>query len=191
MQEPASRRPTFNELYEQILALPEGQTGMILEPGELTVMPRPHPCHQRASKGLLRALAARDIDAGGLGWWILNEVEVRFGDRLLVPDLIGYRVERVPQLPNENPLRIIPDWTCEILSPGSVRDDRLKKLRIYAQQGVAHTWVVDPEARTVECFEAIDQLPRQAAVASDGEVSALPPFDLEIAIATLWGAPSA
>jgi len=51
------------------------------------------------------------------GWWILSEVELRLDHRLLVPDMLGFRVERVPELPDENPLRIISDWCCEILSP--------------------------------------------------------------------------
>jgi Uma2 family endonuclease len=189
MSAPARQPATFEELYEQIRALPEGKTGMILEPGELTVMSRPHPRHQRTMKGLLRALTARDVDAGGAGWWILSEVEVRFpDDRLMVPDLLGYRVERVAELPDDNPLRIVPDWVCEILSPGSVRDDRLKKLRIYAAHGIPWTWIVDPEARTVECFESTDRLPRQALVAQEGEIATLPPFDLPITIDALWGA---
>ena len=189
MAAPASRRATFDELYREIAALPEGKTGLILEPGKLTVMSRPHPRHQRASKGLLRALSSRDVDAGGRGWWILNEVEVRFpDDRLLVPDLLGYRVERVAELPDENPLTLIPDWACEILSPGTARDDRLKKLRIYAMHGVPWTWIVDPDARSIECFEAADGLPRQAQVASEGETVALLPFGLPLEIAALWGA---
>ena len=182
---------TFDELYRQIVALPEGKTGMILDPGELTVMSRPHPRHQRTMKGLLRLLGPRDVDAGGSGWWILSEVEVRLpDDRLVVPDLLGYRVERVAQLPDENPLRTVPDWACEILSPGSVRDDRLKKLRIYAAHGVAWTWIVDPDARTVECFESTDGLPRQTLVAQDGDTRSLPPFDLPITIESIWGASS-
>ena len=125
-------------------------------------------------KGLLRALGARDVDAGGTGWWILSEVEVRLPDDLLVvPDLLGYRVERVQVLPDENPLRLVPDWACEILSPGSVRDDRLKKLRRYAAHQVEWTWIVDPDARTVECFEARDGLPRQTHVAQGGDVLSL------------------
>jgi Uma2 family endonuclease len=192
MSEPAQRHATFDELYREILALPEGKTGMILEPGELTVMPRPHPKHQRAMKGLLRALAARDIDAGGKGWWILSQVEVRLpDDRLVVPDLLGYRVENVPELPNQNPLQIVPDWACEILSPASIRDDRLKKLRIYAAHGVSWTWIVDPDARTVECFEAKEHLPQQTFVAQDGDTVSLPPFDLPISIGSLWGARAA
>ena len=182
--------PSFEQLYAEIEALPEGKTGMILEPGEITVMSRPHPRHQRVMKGLISALAGRDADLGGVGWWILTEVEVRLDNRLLVPDMLGFRVERVPELPDENPLRVVPDWCCEILSPTSARDDRLKKLRIYAAHDVRWTWIVDPEARTVECYESVDRLPRQAVVAELGETVALPPFDLAIAIDKLWGAAS-
>lgn len=57
---------------------------------------------------------------------------MRFGPRLLVPDLSGWRVERVSELPDQNPLTIVPDWCCEVLSPGSTaRTDRLKKLPRY------------------------------------------------------------
>ena len=192
MSAPARQRRSFDDLYREIAALPEGRTGMILDPGELTVMPRPHSRHQRAMKGLLRALAPRDVDAGGSGWWILSEVEVRLpDDRLVVPDLLGYRVERVPELPDENPLRLVPDWACEILSPGSARDDRLKKLRIYAAHGVAWTWIVDPDARSVECFGSKDGLPQQALVAQEGEAISLPPFDLPLEIDAIWGARAA
>lgn len=64
----------------------------------------------------------------------------------------------------------------------------MQKLRTYAQHGVAWTWLVDPEARTVECFEAVAQLPRQSVVASDGDTLSLPPFDLPVAIDAIWGA---
>lgn len=189
MSAPARAPETFDELYARIRALPAGSTGMILDAGELTVLPRPHPRHQRAMKGLLRALGPRDVDGGGTGWWILSEVEVRLpGDRLAVPDLLGYRVARVPTLPDENPLRIVPDWACEILSPGTARDDRIKKLRLYASVGVAWTWLVDPDARTIECFEALDGLPRQTVAAAEDDRHTLPPFDLPIEVSALWGA---
>src|SRR5687767_11928112 len=98
MVESARRALSFDELYRRIRDLPEGKTGQILDAGELTVMSRPHPRHQRAMMGLGSALGPRNIDRGGSGWWILTEVEVRLpDDRLVVPDLLGYRVERVPR----------------------------------------------------------------------------------------------
>jgi Uma2 family endonuclease len=188
MSASAPRVPSFDDLYAEICALPEGKTGMILEPGRLTVMSRPHSRHQRAMSVIRHALVSRDADLGGAGWWLLSEVEVRLDDRLLVPDMLGYRVDRVADLPDENPLRIVPDWCCEILSPSSACDDRLKKLRIYASYGVRWTWIVDPEARTIECYESVDRLPRQTVVAEAGETATLPPFDLPLEIDKLWGA---
>lgn len=184
----AARRPrTFEELYAEVRELPEGSTGMILEPGELTVMPRPHPKHQRALAAIRHALAPRDADLGGSGWWLLSEIEVRLGERLVVPDIVGYRVETLREPPDENPMTVTPDFCCEILSPSTARDDRLKKLRIYAASGVGWTWLVDPEARTIECYEAAGGLPRQAVVAASGERAALPPFELEVEVDALWG----
>ena len=184
----AKRSRAFDALYREIQALPEGKTGQILEPGELSVMSRPHPRHQRVLKGLLRALAHHDIDAGGRGWWILSEVEVRFADdRLLVPDLMGFRVEDVPDFPDENPLTVMPAWTCEILSPSTAREDRLKKLRTYAQHRIQWTWVVDPATRCIECFESVDRLPRQTQVADGTDATSLPPFDLPIDLGQIWG----
>jgi Uma2 family endonuclease len=69
-----------------------------------------------------------------------------------VPDLAGWRRERMPALPNVAFVTLPPDWVCEVLSPGSVRIDRVKKLRIYAEQGIGHAWLVDPDAQTLEVF---------------------------------------
>ena len=183
---------SFDDLYREIRALPEGKTGMILEPGELSVMSRPHARHQRAMQGIRRLLAPRDLDAGGSGWWLLSEVEVRLpDDRLVVPDILGYRVARVPELPDDNPLRVVPDWCCEILSPGTAREDRLKKLRIYAQHRVEWTWIVDPALRSIEYFEITDNLPQQSMIATKNETATLPPFDLPLSVDSIWGVPGA
>jgi Uma2 family endonuclease len=192
MVRPSESRPSFDELYAQIRALPEGKTGMILEPGELTVMSRPHPRHQRAMQGVRNALRAHDRDVGGAGWWLLSEVEVRFGDRLSVPDITGYRTERVPEIPDENPLTLIPDWTCEVLSPTTAQADRLKKLRVYAGAGVPWTWLVDPESRSIECFESVAGLPTQTHVVDsdlkEDALVTLPPFGTPLRLSELWGA---
>ncbi len=87
-------------------------------------------------------------------------------------------------------LRSFDDLYAEILSPSSARDDRLKKLRIHASHGVRWAWIVDPDARTIECYESVDRLPRQTVVAESGETATLPPFDLPLEIDKLWGAGS-
>ncbi len=45
-----------------------------------------------------------------------------------------------------------PDLIVEILSPSSLRNDRLIKLRLYQRAGVPEYWIVDPENRTVQVF---------------------------------------
>src|SRR5438552_16333800 len=100
--------------------------------------------HRRAAQVLDVALASCDANVGGTGWWIGLEPEVRFDERLFDPDLAGWRVERVPQLPEENPIMIIPDWCCEVLSPSTAADDVKIKLPGYIAAGVPQVWIVDP-----------------------------------------------
>lgn len=192
MAEPAQRIPSFDDLYAQIERLPCGVTGEILEPGVLQTMSRPGRPHSRVAKKLIRMLGRFDVEDGGAGWWILMEPESRLpGPRLAVPDLVGDRVERVAELPEDNPLLMIPDWCCEILSPTTARDDRTIKLPLYASSGVGWTWLVDPELRTVEVFETVGSRPALAAVARDNEAPTLPPFNESIPLAGLWLPPRA
>lgn len=39
---------------------------------------------------------------------------------------------------------MVPDWVCEVLSPGTLRTDRMKKMPIFAREKVGHVWLVDP-----------------------------------------------
>jgi Uma2 family endonuclease len=112
---------------------------------------------------------------------------VRFpGDRLAVPDLAGWRADQHPELPDDNPLRIVPDWCAEVLSPSTTSNDRTLKLPLYASTGVRHVWLIDSEARTIEVFEGADGRPTLVATARDTDVVRLPPFDAEISLAPWW-----
>jgi Uma2 family endonuclease len=187
MANPARRPRSFDELYEEILQLRDGLTGEILEPGVVRVMSRPGKRHRRAARACLDALSLRDANLRGTGWWIEQEAEIRFpDDKLAVPDLAGWRVERVPDLPDENPLTVLPDWCCEILSPRTARDDKRLKLPLYARSGVPWSWLIDPLLRLVEVYRTVDGLPALAMTAQEDEQRILPPFDLEIALAGWW-----
>ncbi len=187
MPQPARRVPSFEELYGHIEALPEGVTGLILEPGIVTTMARPGVAHQVALKKCQHDLRGHDAFLGGRGWWLLAEVEIRFpGDLLAVPDIAGWRVDRVAKVPQVNPLTILPDWACEILSPTTERDDRLLKLPLYARAGVRWVWLVDPQLRSVEVYESIGERPSLVAGARDDEAASLAPFDEPIALGGWW-----
>jgi Uma2 family endonuclease len=187
----AKRTPTFDELYREIERLPQGITGQILVPGVLSTMPRPGAAHDHTLAHCEFALQRVDQRFAGHGWWIRQEFEVRFpGDRLAVPDLSGWRADRHPELPDDNPLRVLPDWCAEVLSPSTTSDDRTLKLPLYASTGVGHTWLIDPVLRTVEVYEAVDGRPTLVATARDADVVRLVPFDVEVTLAGWWKAPA-
>jgi Uma2 family endonuclease len=183
----AARTPTFDELYRRIRDLPEGSRGEILDPGNLhIVMGRPGKRHRRSAQAIHIGLSGADQGTQGKGWWIEVEPEVRFGQRLLDPDLAGWRVERVPELPEENPINITPDWVCEVLSPSTAVTDVRKKLPIYASEGVPFICLVDPEVFLVQVFVPENGRPLLFATASDEETVRLPPFDLDLSPKTWW-----
>lgn len=178
-------------LYDELCDLPEGVTGEILA-GQLHSMPRPSGRHGVAEGAL-------NIDIGGPfnfgrggpgGWWIIPEPEIHFlrDTEVAVPDLAGWRRERMPQVPDGHRFEVVPDWVCEILSPSTARKDRFIKLPIYAKYGVAHVWLVDPEARTLEAFELRDGFWLRIAALQDDAPVRVEPFDaIEFSLADLWG----
>lgn len=86
-----------------------------------------------------------------VGWVILHEPELLFGDQVRCPDLAGWRVERYEE-PEDNPITLVPDWICEVLSPTTARIDRVEKMPLYAEHGVGHLWLVDPILETLEVY---------------------------------------
>ena len=183
----AARRRTFDELYEAVRALPEGLTGEILDPGVIETMSRPGRRHRRVAKVCAHALAPYDADRGGTGWWIEQEAEVRFPDeRLVVPDLTGWRVDRVPTLPDENPIPIVPDFCCEVLSPTTAKKDVGVKLPLFARFGVSWVWLIDPDRRLLEIFETVAGRPTLAAAVGDDDRVTLPPFGVEVLLSAWW-----
>jgi Uma2 family endonuclease len=185
-----ARKKSFDELYRTILDLPAGQRGEVLTPGELHVtMGRPGKKHRRAAQALYVGLASRDANVGGTGWWIELEPEVRLGERLFDPDLAGWRVERVGELPEDNPIATVPDWCCEILSPSTAADDVRVKLPNYVASGVPFVWIIEPIGHLVQVFGAQNGKPVLITTASDEERGRLDPFDLEIDVRRLWTSP--
>jgi Uma2 family endonuclease len=185
MAEPARRIAT----YEDILALPENLVGEIIH-GQLHSMPRPAPRHARAYSALGFTIGGPfDAGLGGPGgWWIIDEPELHLGGHVLVPELAGWRRERMPSLPETAWFELAPDWVCEILSPGTARTDRAVKMPIYAGLGIPHLWLVDPDARTLEVYSLAPQARwlLLATLQGDDPVSQ-PPFDaLSFSLNMLW-----
>ncbi len=83
---------------------------------------------------------------------ILDELELQFGEDVVVPDLAGWRRERMPEFPDTAFFTLAPDWACAVVSPGTERLDRAKKMPVYARENVSHLRLVNPVARTLEVY---------------------------------------
>lgn len=184
MPEPARKQANYNDL----LGLPENMIGEIID-GELSVTPRPSFDHAHAGSILGGELVpAYRLGRGGPGGWIiLDEPEIWLSEHILVPDLAGWRKERLLGLPKTEWRSVSPDWVCEIVSPGTARIDKVRKMPIYAQFGVQHLWVVDPATRTLDVFQLDSgRWVLLASFAEDDRVRAEPFQDLEIELGNFW-----
>ncbi len=175
--------------YADLEALPEHVVGELIA-GELHVSPRPAAPHTVAASRLGGALSGPfDEGRGGPGGWIiLDEPELHFGEDVLVPDLAGWRRERMPRPPRTAAFTLAPDWVCEVLSPSTAALDRGIKLPVYGREGVRHVWLMDPEARTLEVFR-LEGGRYMLLVTHTGlaRVRAEPFETLELDLSFLWG----
>jgi Uma2 family endonuclease len=183
---PTRNRPPAT--YADLLAVPDRLVAEILD-GELHATPRPSPRHAAASSGLGGALHGPfDRGRGGPGGWrILDEPELHMGSDVLVPDLAGWRRERLPELPDTAYFTLAPDWVCEVVSPATAAMDRGQKRAIYAREQVAYAWLVEPIARTIEVL----RLERSRWTILDthsglGSVRAQPFEAIELDLSLLW-----
>ncbi len=177
-------------LYDAIEELPEGVTGELIN-GQLHTQPRPTGSHALASSNLGIDIGSRySRGRGGPGgWWIIDEPEVHFvrNEEILVPDLAGWRRERMPQLPEDQRFEVVPDWVCEILSPATASKDREIKLPIYAHYGVGYAWLIDPEAGSLEAYHWADgSWNIIASYRDDDAVDASPFPEAGFQVADLW-----
>jgi Uma2 family endonuclease len=72
---------------------------------------------------------------------------------VFVPDLAGWRRDRMPDIPQDQRFEIVPDWICEVLSPSTASKDRAVKMPLYARYGVQYVWLVDPLEKKLEVFK--------------------------------------
>jgi Uma2 family endonuclease len=182
--DPAKRRAT----YEDLAAVPDHLVAEIIG-GTLITLPRPASRHAWASSSLGGELHGPFMRGrGGPGGWILlDEPELHLHGDVLVPDLAGWRRERMPELPDAAAFELAPDWVCEVLSPSTAALDRAEKMPIYAREGVTNVWLVDPLARTLEgCRLEGGRWLILGTWRDDAKVRVEPFAELELELAGLW-----
>jgi Uma2 family endonuclease len=184
MSEPKKRRAT----YQDVIDSPPNMVAEIIN-GELRLSTRPRPPALAAASTLGEELGPpfKRGRGGPGGWHILDEPELHLGEEILVPDLAGWRRERMPIIPDEEGIRLAPDWVCEVLSKSTRRADRAEKMPLYASFGIAYAWLVDPRDRTLEAFRLENGRWSAIAVHKDNERARIEPFDaIELDLALLW-----
>ncbi|AKI99139.1 Uma2 family endonuclease [Archangium gephyra] len=175
--------------YADLEALPAHVVGELID-GVLYASPRPALPHAFAAGELFFELMGPfgKGRGGPGGWHLLMEPELHLSEDVLVPDIAGWRHERMPEVPRTAAATLAPDWLCEVLSPSTRNLDRKAKLPVYAREGVRHVWLVDPIARTLEVFRLeethyVPMTPHSGPVRVRAE-----PFEaLELQLALLWG----
>jgi Uma2 family endonuclease len=185
MASTVKRRATYDDLRQ----VPPHRVAEIVE-GQLYVSPRPASRHALASSALGSELGPpfHRGRGGPGGWWIIDEPELHFGDDVVVPDLAGWRRERLPEFPDTPAFSLAPDWACDVVSPSTERLDRAKKMPVYAAAGVPHLWLVNPTARTIEVYRLADSRWLLLATHEGAQRVRAEPFEaVELELAPLWG----
>jgi Uma2 family endonuclease len=176
--------------YAEYAVVPASKQAMIVN-GVLHVFPRPAPKHVYAASKLgIKIGGPFGSDEGGPGgWWILDEPEVHLvREEPINPDLAGWTVELMPELPETTYFTLAPDWICEVLLKSTEKVDREEKMPIYAAHGVRHAWLVDPIARTLEVYVLGSRQRWESPVIHRGSARVhAPPFDaIELDLSALW-----
>lgn len=117
----------------------------------------------------------------------LDEPELHLHGDIVVPDLAGWRRERMPEIPEAAAFELAPDWICEVISSSTEAIDRSDKMPIYAREGVRFAWLVDPMTRTLEAFRLEGVRWMVLGTWRDEAKVRVEPFDaIELELVNLW-----
>jgi Uma2 family endonuclease len=170
--------------------LPRTWRGEIID-GTLYAFPRPRFAHANIEDLLVDDLKSpfQRGRGGPGGWWILSEPGIELPrSPEVAPDLAGWRRQRMPRPPlPKQPITVVPDWICEILSPSTASYDNIVKRRYYAEIGVAHIWYIDPVHKQLEVCRLVDGKWLQLGIFGGEEKVRAEPFEaVEIDMTEWW-----
>jgi Uma2 family endonuclease len=123
------------------------------------------------------------------GWWLGTEIDVEYETHeVYVHDIVGWRRERVPDRPAGRPIRMRPDWACELLSPSNAKHDVVDKFKVLHANQVPHYWIADPIEQTLVVHRWEPRGYLVVLTAASGEEVLAEPFDaVTLRVAALFG----
>jgi Uma2 family endonuclease len=190
-------RPALSLSAEDLARLPERPRAELVD-GALLYKASPSFEHGNAQGGLTTSLRSLFGHGGGSGrsgpggWWFGSEVEVEYAGppraQVYLHDLAGWRRIEGRARPTGRPVRLRPDWACEVLSPTTMRIDQVQKLRTLRAAGVPHYWLVDPAEGVLTVYRLVGSDYVLALTAGRGERVQPEPFEaVEFGVDELLG----
>jgi Uma2 family endonuclease len=172
------RRMTYADLEQ----MPDDGRRFELYDGEARVVPSPIPLHQLVAHRLANEFEAYQQNHGGIVF--LSPLDIVFSEVDCVqPDVVFFEHTRRHLIDLRKAIRVAPDLAVEVLSPGTARIDRGKKMRMFAKFGVREYWLVDPDAKTIEVYRLTDTtyvLAQRAAEHETAQSTILPAFAVKV-----------
>lgn len=164
--------------------------------GEIVKRPMARSDHALTQSGISDETVPFKRKNGPGGWWIMTEISVEYHEHQCPShDLAGWRKERLPTRPS-GVIRVIPDWVCEITSPGHERKDLFHNFMLLQRNGVSFYWVVSPEDKTLIAYQLVDEhyhvvFSIECKEPQDFAKVRIPPFaEAEIDLTYVFGTPS-
>lgn len=174
--------------YADLEAVPPHLVAEILF-GDLVTHPRPVRRHGGATSALGMAIGSPyQLGIGGPGAWIfVDEPELHLGPHVVVPDIAGWRRDRMTEPADKAFFEIGPDWVCEALSPSTEKYDKGAKRTIYALYGVEFLWQLDPRSKSLETFRRSEKSWLVKDIFFDDDEVKAEPFDaITFSLGLLW-----
>lgn len=152
--------------------------GELVKKASLTVQ------HQRIARRLVKAIEIY-LDKNPIGEFFFAPLDVVFDDiNAPQPDIIFIRNENNGIIDEQEQIVLgTPDILVEILSPGSIKRDRIEKKELYEKFAVPEFWIVDPNNQSIEVYQLQEgryQIFAFAAEKGTVQSTVLPGLDLDI-----------
>ncbi len=142
------------DTVDDLLRCPEERVELIN--GEIVKRPMARSDHALVQSGISDEVAVLKRRGGPGGWWIMPEISVKYSETQCPShDLAGWRRERVPRRPS-GIMDVLPDWVCEITSPGHERKDVFHHFMLLQRTGVPNYWIISPEDKTLIAYRLMD-----------------------------------
>lgn len=94
----------------------------------------------------------------------------------------------MPAFPTGCPVKVRPDWICEVISPINPSHDTVKKMNAYHAAEVPHYWLLDPRDQTLKVYRWQKDGYLQVLTAERGDRVRAEPFDaIMLSIAVIFG----